>query len=363
VQGAQENLRLLGLFRQIRLTTQVAGPGELELKASLVERMQRTLEISTGYWTDEQFIAQARWEHRNLLRAGRGLAALTYYSVFDQNASLSFWWPGLLGALTRGISSISIEHQDEGSYELVNSQLSLKATYRRDSATTLQGGLAFSNVNVNILTEDVAAFQGRSGQLLILSAGWWHDSANDKLYPTAGGISTLNLEWSPPGAFSDNPYALLETTGTIYRSLGDPVVIATRLDLGLAKPLGQAKDLLPNKRFYAGGATSMRGFKRRRLGPLDAAGDALGGEVLMEASIELRYHILGRLFGAWFLDTGQVWSRPIETNLGQLEVAVGPGLMIQTPVGYLRADVGHRLTHRQPDQPLTVFHLAIGQPY
>jgi outer membrane protein insertion porin family len=363
VRSAEENLRLLGLFRQIRLTTQVTGPGELDLNANLVERMQRTLEISTGYWTDEQFIARARWEHRNLLGAGRGLAVQAYYSVFDQNASLSFWWPGLLGALTRGIGRVFVEHQDEGSYELVNSELSLKAAYRRDSATTLQGGLAFSNVNVNILTEDVTAFQGRSGQLLILSAGWWHDSANDRLYPSAGGISNLNLEWSPPGAFSDSPYARFETTATLYRSLGDPVVLATRLDLGLAKPLGNAKDLLPNKRFYAGGATSMRGFKRRRLGPLDAAGDALGGEALLEASIELRYPILGRLFGAWFLDTGQVWSRPIEMNLGQLEVAVGPGLMVQTPVGYLRADVGHRLTRRQPDQPLTVFHLAIGQPF
>jgi outer membrane protein assembly complex protein YaeT len=363
VQNAQENLRLLGLFRQIRLTTQVAGPGELDLNASLVERLQRTLEISAGYWTDEQLIARARWEHRNLLRGGRGLAAQTSYSRFRQNAGLSFWWPTLFGARTRGISRIFIERQDEGSYELVNSELSLMASYRRSAATTLRGGVAFSNVDVNVLTQDVAAFQGRSGQLLILSAGWWHDSANDRLYPTDGGISSLNLEWSPAGSFSDNPYALFEASGTVYRSLGDAMVLASRLDLGLAEPLGRAKDLLPNKRFYAGGATSMRGFRRRKLGPLDSAGDPLGGEALLEASAELRFSILGRLLGALFVDTGQVWSRRSQLNLGQLEVAVGPGLMIQTPVGYLRADVGHRLTDRQPDQPLTVFHLSIGHPY
>ena len=198
---------------------------------------------------------------------------------------------------------------------------------------------------------------------IILSAGWLRDTADDRLYPTRGSLARLRLEWSPPGKLSDYPYASLEATGAAYRNLGHGWVGAGRLGLGLAGPVGEAVDLLPNKRFYAGGGTSMRGFKRHRLGPMDADGAPFGGEAKLEAGVELRFPLAGRLAAAWFVDAGQVWRDRRDVNPGELEVATGPGLMVQTPVGYIRADLGRRLTTRQPDEPRTVFHLSIGHPY
>ncbi|MCA9729207.1 MAG: BamA/TamA family outer membrane protein, partial [Candidatus Eisenbacteria bacterium] len=120
---------------------------------------------------------------------------------------------------------------------------------------------------------------------------------------------------------------------------------------------------LPTERFFAGGVNSMRGFKRRKLGPLDASGAPIGGEALLEGSVELRFPIWGKLVGALFTDTGQVWEKRTQVRLSDLEVAVGGGLGFRTPIGPVRADVGHRLTDIIPGQPMTVFHLAIGNPY
>ena len=67
-------------------------------------------------------------------------------------------------------------------------------------------------------------------------------------------------------------------------------------------------------RFYIGGANSIRAFTVRSIGPgsyrpedkqygyLDETGD-----VKLEANVEYRFPILGDLYGAAFLDAGNVW--------------------------------------------------------
>jgi outer membrane protein insertion porin family len=155
----------------------------------------------------------------------------------------------------------------------------------------------------------------------------------------------------------------LQGAVSTYKSLGGVLVAAARLRAGWAEPLGDSEDLLPNKRFFAGGATSMRGFKRHKLGPLDDEGAPLGGESKVEASLELRFPIFGRLGGAAFVDAGQVWTGGNTFAFDELEVAAGPGLVIRTPIGPIRGDVGFRLTDLDKTQPDQVYHLSIGHPF
>jgi outer membrane translocation and assembly module TamA len=46
-----------------------------------------------------------------------------------------------------------------------------------------------------------------------------------------------------------------------------------------------------------------------------------------------------------------------------MEIAVGPGLSLRTPVGPIRADYGIRLTHYDTSEPDAVFHIYIGNPF
>ncbi len=107
----------------------------------------------------------------------------------------------------------------------------------------------------------------------------------------------------------------------------------------------------------------MRGFKRRKLGPLDEDGASLGGEAKVEGALELRFPIVGRVSGAAFLDVGQAWARRRDVHLEDLEVAIGPGLIVNTPVGPARADLGYRLTSYDNSQPKSVVHFSIGHPF
>jgi outer membrane protein assembly factor BamA len=99
--------------------------------------------------------------------------------------------------------------------------------------------------------------------------------------------------------------------------------LAYRVNTGVAYSYGSNNSLPYEKYYFAGGSRSVRAWRPRRLGlgsippPLsaDATVDGLfnyqferPGEVLLEASIELRTKLVGFVDGAVFLDAGNVWS-------------------------------------------------------
>jgi outer membrane protein insertion porin family len=362
VQEAQDYLRLLDLFGRIRLSTVEAGPRALDVMAELTPRKPRSMEVNVGYWTDEQIKVGARWRHRNLFRRGRGLEVKGSYSRFQRLAGLSAGWPGFFGPRTWGAAGTDIEMHREDSYDLDSVELEMSGTYRPSLLTSIRVGISVSDVTVDVKTDEAQAFLEEGGLLTYFSAGWNRDSSDDRLFPTRGTVTWLQAEWAP-GYLSEAQYASITGAVSAYAPLGRGLVAAARMRAGLAEPIGESDDLLPNKRFFAGGATSMRGFKRRKLGPLDNEGAPLGGESKLEATLELRFPILGRIGGAAFVDAGQVWTGDNAFALDELEVAAGPGLVIRTPIGPIRGDIGFRLTDLDGDQPSQVYHISIGHPF
>lgn len=360
---AEDYLRLLGLFSRIRLETLDAGEDKLDLHIALKESKPQTYEINVGYWTDELFKVGARWVHRNLFKGGRKLQVEGSYSKYARTFEVSNSWPALFGARTWGIASARLKLEREESYDLDRKAVVVAGTYQPSLEMTYRAGVSVSDVAVDVKTDEEGAFQEEGGLVTAFSLQGSRDTSDDRLNPTRGRVAQTRIEWAPHKAISESQYILFETSGASYVSLKEGTVLALRLGLGWGRPLGESTDLLPDKRFYAGGAASMRGFKRRKLGPLDESGDPLGGEFKLDGSVELRFPIVWILGGSTFMDVGQVWSQSDQISLDELEVAVGPGLMIQTPIGPIRVDWGYRLTDHEKTQPRSVLHLNIGHPF
>lgn len=363
VDGVRTNLRALDLFRQVRVSTVEAGGEDLDVKADLMARRPRTIEAGVGYWSDDLLRGRFRWEHRNLFKGGRGVDFEVGASKFLQSARVSTWWPAVVGARTRASLSVSGERQDEDSYELLRVGGGVGLTYRFSLRASARWGVNVNQVDVERTTRDPTAFVEEGGLLTIFSFRISRNSANDRVYPDGGTVVWLNAEMAPPGPLSGTHFYLLEASFTRYRGLAERIVLASRINVGVARPLGGSVDLLPDKRFYAGGSTSMRGFRRHKLGPLDSEGSALGGELKAVGGVELRFPLVWRFDAAAFLDVGQVWRRRSDVDAEDVEVAVGPGIMVRTPVGPIRADWGFRVTDEVPDQPGSAFHIAIGNPF
>ena len=59
-------------------------------------------------------------------------------------------------------------------------------------------------------------------------------------------------------------------------------------------------------RLYLGGASNLRGFGFRKVGPLDYKGNPVGGRSLVRYTVEFTYPIINRVRGAFFTDGGYV---------------------------------------------------------
>ena len=135
--------------------------------------------------------------------------------------------------------------------------------------------------------------------------------------------------------------------------------LAARLLIGVGYAYGSSEVMPYSEQFYIGGANSIRAFTIRSIGPgsyRPPAGDRNGyldqtGDFKLEANVEYRFAILGKLGGAVFLDAGNVWllkkdpKRPgAELKWKGLldEIALGTGFGLRYDISYLviRADLG-----------------------
>lgn len=167
--------------------------------------------------------------------------------------------------------------------------------------------------------------------------------------------------------------------------------IAYHLAFGIAVPYGNATMIPFEKRYFAGGANSVRGWSVRSLGPGSFAGDGnfmnQTGDLKLEGSLEYRSNLFWKLAGAVFVDAGNVWTlRDYESQPGgqflfdkfykQIAVAYGIGLRIDLGFFILRFDGGMKAINPAYESgrdryPIFhpkfsrdfAFHFAVGYPF
>jgi outer membrane translocation and assembly module TamA len=124
-----------------------------------------------------------------------------------------------------------------------------------------------------------------------------------------------------------------------------------------------------SKKYFLGGATSIRGWGRFEVSPL-SGGLPIGGNTMFAFSEEARVSLGTNLGFVAFLDGGNVWANGWQMNLGDLRYAIGPGLRYQTPVGPIRFDFGYQLNpipgllvNGEPQSRRWRVHFSIGQAF
>ncbi len=363
LRDAQTNLRRLDLFRRIRVDTRAVGSDSLDVSVDVASRDPRTLKGGISYWNDEGFRLEAGWMHRNLFARGRGLELSGTLSELLQRGDISTWWPALIAPPTNESILFRAERQNEEAYEQLDVGVEFSSVYYFTIDNNVRTALQISDVTVNRKTSESLEEDVEEGLLTELSVRVNQSSTDDPFNPRSGLSSWTGVKWAPKWSVSDNHYLIWEGWIATYLPVIRGGVLATRLNLGFGAPSGDSDVILPSKRFFSGGSNSMRGFSRRKLGPKDDENAPLGGEAKVEASIEVRQELFWRIWGTLFLDAGQVWYRLDEVALEDLEVAVGPGLWLMTPIGPLRLDAGYRLTYLDTTEPRWAYHIAIGPAY
>ena len=153
-----------------------------------------------------------------------------------------------------------------------------------------------------------------------------------------------------------------------YRRTGQNGRLVWRLAMAMGVPYGNSKSIPFERKYYAGGANSIRGWKVRTLGP-GSFRDTTAvlypnstGDIKLETNLEYRFKLVWILEGALFCDVGNVWDwhedelRPgadFEFNRFTRELAMSAGLGIRLDATFFifRTDLGFQLHDPAADDP------------
>ena len=120
-------------------------------------------------------------------------------------------------------------------------------------------------------------------------------------------------------------------------------------------------ELPPDKRFYAGGSATVRGYKYQSVGPRFPDNKPQGGTSVAAGTVEFRQRILDSFGVAVFADAGQVTASG-SPFAGNWAVGVGAGARYYTPIGPIRVDFAVPLNKR-PGGNSFEFYIGIGQAF
>jgi outer membrane protein assembly factor BamA len=356
------------------------------IRITVAEGKHQRVNFGLGYGTEEKARVDAEYHHVNFLGDARLAGAHARWSSLDRGIRLDFNQPYFFASHFSLGGDGQQWYTFTPAYQSAVTSAKLTVTHRNNARTSWAASLT-SERNSSTISPEVRDDESlrnnlialglnpdtgsQSGTLNAMAFDLQHTTADNQLNARRGYQVTFHLEQAGrlvPGTYN---YYGFSIDGRQYLPIGSRVVVASRLQLGNIRPAADAPGNVPfSKKYFLGGATSVRGWGRYEVSPLSDSGLPIGGNSLLAFSEELRADIHGKLGAVFFIDGGNVWADSGGMNVRDLRYAVGPGLRYQTPIGPVRFDVGYQLN---PNPDLRVngvphlrrwrMHFSIGQAF
>ena len=387
VQETQRRLYGMSLFQFVNVEPLdlEQQPPEVPMRVTVAEGPKNRVNFSVGYGTEEQGRVEAEYHRLDFLGAARSVGAHVRWSSLDRGAQLDFTQPYLFTPRV----SLSWTAQDwltfTPAYQSTvfgttvttvyqparQTSLSFSVTAEHDKSTIADSVLADPTLRNDLIALGLnPETNAQSGTLNALRLEGRHATTDNLLDSRTGYILSAAVEQAGgllPGGFK---YTGVSAEARHFQPISSNVVWANRVQVAnLAAPADDPGAVPFSKKYFLGGATTIRGWGRFEVSPL-AAGLPIGGNSLFLFSSELRAHIVGNFGAVAFLDTGNVSAGSWGIRLNDLRYAVGTGLRYQTPIGPLRLDWGYQLNpipglliNGEPQTRRWRIHFSIGQAF
>lgn len=251
----------------------------------------------------------------------------------------------------------------------INARLSAPLQARLDAL-----GNPFLNATYSdqIIIASSYSFTFRRNEKKPETNGWYYRGKIEGAGNTARFLSSLNN----PEHNANSQYELfgiqfaqyvaVDNDFRYYRYNRFNQTLATRLFVGVTKPLENVEALPFEKSYFAGGSNGIRAWRARTLGPgsyLDTTSFSgflnRVGEIKLEGNIEYRFKLISLLEAAVFMDAGNIWV--FEEKAGRTgtqfdrefyrDIAIGAGFGLRLDFDFfiIRFDLGYPV--RDPSLP------------
>jgi outer membrane protein assembly factor BamA len=338
------------------------------------------------FWGPEGSIEYTR---RNFMGRAETLALSGFAGRLDQRASASLVDPSFFDTKWTSTVTFSGERTSENpifTARLGGAGIQFQHYLDKDRQKSLIFRYDFRRTTLtNIVIPNLVLPEDQNVRLSSLSASYSRDSRDNPLDAHKGIYQSFQVDVSPDFLGSSTNFGRFLGQTAYYRSLtkDSTVVWANSLRLGFEHAFGGAHIPI-SESFFSGGGSTLRGFSLNGAGPqrevsvcpasdpacTDTIAVPVGGTELVIFNSELRFPlgislpvVGGSLGGAAFYDGGNIYSNVrFSDTFSDFTHTVGFGLRYKTPIGPVRADIGH-LLNAPPGVKTTQFFITLGQAF
>jgi outer membrane protein assembly complex protein YaeT len=279
-------------------------------------------------------------------------------SRFQRRALLNYFAPQFRGneEVNLTFSNLIDRSQDIRTFTSTRLESAIQIGQRLSRANTLQYRVIVRNVSLEEETlkidPNLIPVFSQPVSVTVFSSSFIQDRRDDPLDSTRGVYNTVDFGYAPGLLGRKASYTRLSARNSTYHRIRRNVVVARTATIGWLYNLQDAPVPLA-ERFFAGGATSHRGFPENQAGQRDpVTGFPVGGNAFVFFGTELRFPLLGDNLGAvLFHDMGNVYSSLSSISLryrqrdradfDYMVHAAGVGVRLKTPVGPVRVDLAY----------------------
>lgn len=390
---SKERLQNLGFFEDVSYdTTDTGQPDKKDLVVDVRETKTGSFSFGGGYSTVDQFVGFAEVEQKNFdwknfpyfTGAGQILKFRASFGSISDSFELSFTEPWLFDyPVTFGFDAYKRSHQRDtdvgyGYDQDVgggNVRLGREfGDYYRGDLTYRFDRIKISNPSDNA-TADLTREVG-SNVISSINPVFTFDSRNNVFYATRGNVVLGSFEWAGGAFGGDKDFWKFYGRASHYFPMFRDSVLEIRGRVGAAAPYSDTDYIPIYERFFVGGASTVRGYDERRLGPIDPVSkDPLGGDSFLIGNLEYTYPLLDFLKVAAFYDVGNAWEKIADlgssadangvSETGGLKSSLGLGLRVKTPIGPIQLDYGIPLDKEpgEDDKKSGKFHFSVSHGF
>jgi len=355
---SKQRLKNLGFFEDIRFDTEPGSkPNWVDLITDVKEAKTGYLSFGGGYSSIDDFIGFVELRQRNFdyknwstfTGAGQDLSITASFGTLTSTYELSFTNPWIFDKpVSFGFDIYRRGHDQEEDVGYGYQEKITGGDIRmgREFSDTLKGGIAyrFENVKISDVVDDATQElkdEKGSNNLSSIELTGSYDTRDNQFVPTKGIYFYNNFDITGSFLGGDKDFIKCFSRLSFYYPLIRKSVIEFRLRAGIEETFSDTVKVPIYKRFFAGGANSIRGYEERSIGPIDAVtNDPIGGEALFIGNAEYTYPLSDFLKLAAFFDTGNVWKKKSDFLSGSLYSSVGLGIRVKTPIGPVSVDYG-----------------------
>ncbi|MEP2389443.1 autotransporter assembly complex family protein [Hyphomonas sp.] len=346
-----------GIGVNVQKTPGTDGLHKVDLQLS--EGKRRSIGAGVSVSTSDGVGATASWERRNLTGIGDTIGVEAQIATRASGLTLSYERPNI-GRYGRDfMAETGVRAEETDAYDLQGASVSASLSQPFNDHFMVSAG---AKVDATRSTDYELRAQGvddyREQVTLSFPLGATYDTVSKPLDPQAGNRVSLGVEPGVSFGGGEASYTRITSSASTYRKISDRLVAAVRAEAGTF--LGD--DGVPvDRKFFAGGGGSVRGFEYQSLSPTDADGNIIGGDAMFAATAELRWRKSERWGYVAFVDSGYA-ARSIDEAFSEMRTSFGLGVRFYPGFGPVRFDIATPLDRREGEDPVQVY-VSIGQAF